>query len=114
MLNNMITSFRTTEAAQQTVTLSSVPPDNHSLFLYTVQMPQEFFNMDFAVATHDSDGNDVIQRRYIRPLNSDEYNPSPGFSLVSATSPETRGVGNMMRFDNLQPGADGIIEVRFF
>jgi hypothetical protein len=84
------------------------------VLLYTVQVPQEFFNMDFAVVTHDSGGNDVIQRRYIRPLNSDEYNPSPGFSLVTSDTADTRGVGNMMRFDNLQPGPDGIIQIRFF
>jgi hypothetical protein len=114
MLNGMCTVSGTTEAASALVTFNGVPAGNHSIFLYTVQVPQEFFNIDFAVVTHDAGGNDVIQRRYIRPLNSDEYNPSPGFSLVTAETPETRGVGNMMRFDNLQPGADGFVEVRFF
>jgi len=114
LLNGMVTSFSTTESGAQTVTLSGVPAGSHSLLLYTVQVPQEFFNMDFSVTTHDSGGNDVIQRRYIRPQNSDEYNPSPGFSLVTADSAANRGVGNMMRFDNLQPGSDGMIIVRFF
>jgi hypothetical protein len=114
LLNGMATSFSTSEATPQTVTLAGVPPGNHTLFLYTVQVPQEFFNMDFAVVTHDDMGGDVIQRRFARPQNSDEYNPSPGFSLVTSDTPATRGVGNMMRFDNLQPGADGIIEIRFY
>jgi hypothetical protein len=113
MLNGMATSFSIMADSPQSVTFSGVPAGNHSLFLYTVQVPQEFFNMDFAVVTKDAGGNDVIQRRYIRPLNADEYNPSPGFSLVTAESAATRGVGNMMRFDNLH-ATDGTIEVRFF
>ena len=114
MLNGMCTSASTDEGGAQTVTFAGVPAGNHSLFLYTVQVPQEFFNMDFAAVTHDAGGSDVIQRRYIRPLNSDEYNPSPGFGLVTATTAADRSVGNMMRFDNLQPGPDGFIQVRFF
>jgi hypothetical protein len=114
MLNGMVTSFSTTEAAAQTVTLSGVPAGSHSIFLYTVQVPQEFFNMDFAVVTHDAGGAEVIQRRYIRPQNADEYNPSPGFSLVTADTAAAREVGNMMRFDNLVPGSDGTIQIRFF
>jgi len=109
MLNGMCTATATSDAGAAVITLSGVPPGNHSVFLYTVQVPQEFFNMDFAVT---ADG--VTQRRYIRPLNSDEYNPIPGFSLVTSESAATRGVGNFMRFDNLSPGASGIIEIRFF
>src|SRR4030095_14498501 len=102
------------DANAQTVTLSGVPSGNHSLFLYTVQVPQEFFRMDFSVTTHDSGGAEVVQRRYIRPLNSDEYNPLPGFFLSPSETPETRSVGSMMRFDNVQPGPDGIVQIRFF
>jgi hypothetical protein len=114
MLNGMVTSFSTTEAGAQTVTINGVPAGSHSVLLYAVQVPQEFFNVDFIAVTHGAGGADVIQRRYIRPLNSDEYNPSPGFSLVTADSAGARGVGNMVRFDNLQPGADGIIQIRFY
>jgi hypothetical protein len=114
MLNGMITSASTSEAGAQTVTFSGVPAGNHSVFLYTVQVPQEFFNMDFIAITHDAGGADVVQRRFIRPQNSDEYNPSPGFSLVTADTAAERGVGNMMRFDNLQPGPDGIIQIKFY
>src|SRR6185295_8749257 len=109
MLNGMVTSFSTTEAGAQTVTLTGVPAGNHSVFLYSVQVPQEFFNMDFAVTA-----GGVTQRRYIRPLNADEYNPIPGFSLVTSDTAASRGVGNFMRFDNLQPGADGTITISFF
>src|SRR4030095_2639570 len=75
MYNGMVTSASTPEAGAQTVTFSGVPSGSHTLFVYTVQVPQEFFNMDFAAVTHDSGGNDVIQRRFIRPQNADEYNP---------------------------------------
>jgi len=114
MLNGICTTTATTEAGASVVTFEGVPSGNHSVFLYTVQVPQEFFNMDFSVVTFNSDGTQrAIQKRYIRPLNSEEYNPAPGFSLVTADTAETRGVGNMMRFDNLQPG-NGKIEIRFF
>lgn len=97
-----------------TATLTGVPPGTHSLLIYTVQVPLEFFNMNFQVITHDAGGGEIIQERFIRPQNSDEYNPSPGFILVTATVATNRSVGNMMRFDNLQPGPDGIILVRFW
>jgi len=114
MLNGMVTSFSTSEDSAQTVTFSGVPAGNHTLLLYSVQVPQEFFNMDFAVVTHDAGGTDIIQRRYIRPQNSEEYNSSPGFSLVTSETAATRGVGNMLRFDNVQPGPDGIVLIRFY
>src|SRR6185436_21040652 len=84
MLNGMVTTFSTTEAGAQTVTFTGVPAGHHSLFLYTVQVPLEFFNVDFVAVTHDAGGADVVQRRFIRPLNSDEYNPLPGFYVVTA------------------------------
>src|SRR5688572_7839019 len=70
--------------------------------------------MDFIAVTHDAGGADVIQRRYIRPQNSDEYNPSPGFVLVTSSSAATRSVGNFIRFDNLQPGPDGFVQFKFY
>ncbi len=113
LLNGMATSASTDEASAQTITFSGVPAGSHTLFVHTVQVPQEFFNMNFVAVTHGSAG-DVLQRRYIRPQNSDEHNASPGFSLVTASTAQTRGVGNMLRFDGLQAGADGVIEVRFY
>jgi concanavalin A-like lectin/glucanase superfamily protein/HYR domain-containing protein/Ig-like domain-containing protein len=114
MLNGMCTSFSTSEAGAQNVQINGVPAGSHSVLLYAVQVPQEFFNVDFIAVTHDASGADVVQRRYIRPLNSDEYNPSPGFSLVTSDTAASRGVGNMVRFDHLQPGPDGVIIIRFY
>ena len=112
--NGICTSFSTDLTSAQTVTFSGVPAGTHSLIVYTIQVPLEFFNMNFQVITHDAGGGDVIQERYIRPLNSDEYNPAPSFILVTATDAASRSVGDMMRFDNLQPGTDGIIIVKFY
>lgn len=114
MFEGLATSIATNEATAQTVTFSSVPSGNHSLLLYTVQIPLEFFNMDFQAATFGADGTTAaVQQRFIRPQNGDEYNASPGFHLVISDTPATRAVGNTIRFDNLQP-EDGRIQIRFF
>jgi hypothetical protein len=41
--------------------------------------------------------------RYSRPQNSDEFNPSPNYVVVTAESASDRSIGNMLRFDNLKP-----------
>ncbi|MBK7999073.1 MAG: HYR domain-containing protein [Verrucomicrobia bacterium] len=106
MLNGLVRA--NTAAGGSTITLSGVPQGNHSLLLYAVQVPLEFWPMDIAATA-----GGATQQRFIRPLNSDEYNPTPGFSLVSSTSAATRGVGNYVRFDNVQPGADGVVTITF-
>ena len=114
MLDGMCTSTGTTETAAQSVTFSNVPPGNHSLVLYTVQVPLEFFSMNFQAVTFNADGTPAAtQQRFIRPQNADEYNAAPAFLLVTSESAATRAIGNTMRFDNLRP-LDGRIQLRFF
>jgi hypothetical protein len=114
MFDGMATSHGTNDATAQSVTFSNVPPGSHSLLVYTVQIPLEFFSMDFQALTFETNGTVASsQRRFIRPENSDEYHVSPGFHLVTSDTPAARTVGNTMRFDNLQPG-DGRIQLRFF
>jgi hypothetical protein len=114
MFQGLATSVGTNEAAAQTVTFSNVPPGNHSVLLYTVQVPLEFFSMDFQAITFGTDGTPrTLQQCFIRPQNGDEYNASPGFHLVTSDTPATRAVGNTLRFDHLQP-EDGRIQIRFF
>jgi hypothetical protein len=114
MFEGLATCVATNEAAAQTVTFSNVPPGNHSVLLYTVQVPLEFFSMDFQAVTFGTDGTArTIQQRFIRPQNGDEYNASPGFHLVTSDTPATRAVGNTLHFENLQP-EDGRIQIRFF
>ena len=114
MLNGIVTTFSTNDANAQTITFNNVPPGNHSLLVYTVQVPLEFFDIDFSVVTRDATGADVVQRRYIRPQNADEYTASPGYVLVSAQTPEARAVGNTLRFDDIQPGPDRSVQLRFY
>jgi hypothetical protein len=114
LLAGLATSYATNETAAQSVRFTGVPHGNHSLLLYSVQVPLEFFSMDFQVITFRADGGvKSIQQRFIRPENGNEYNIAPGFRLVTAETPATRAVGNTMRFDNVQPD-DGRIQIRFF
>lgn len=114
MFDGMATCHGTNDATAQSVTFSNVPPGGHSLLVYTVQRPLEFFSMEFEAITFESNGTVAsLQRRFIRPQNGDEYRASPGFHLVAADTPPALAVGNTLRFDNLQPG-DGRIQLRFF
>jgi hypothetical protein len=114
MLAAMATSHGTNSETAQSITYSNVPPGSHSLLLYTVQVPLEFFSMDFQALTFNPDGTTAaVQQRFIRPQNGNEYNASPGFHVVTSDTPATRAVGNTMRLDNLHPG-DGRIQLRFF
>jgi hypothetical protein len=114
MLEGMCTSVATNEAAAQDVSFTGVPPGNHSLLIYSVQVPQEVFSMDFQAVTFRADGMvKSIQYRFIRPENGDEYNRAPGFRVVTSDTPATRVVGNTVSFDNLQPD-DGRIQIRFY
>ena len=114
MFDGFCASYGTNDQTAQTVTFSGLPRGRHSVLLYTVQVPLEFFHMDFQVLTFHSDGTPKpIVRRFIRPQNSDEYNPRPEFVLVNSDHPATRAVGNTMWINNLQP-EDGRIQIRFF
>jgi hypothetical protein len=114
MFDGMATSHGTNDATAQTVTFSNVPPGSHSLLVYAIQIPLEFFSMEFEALTFEADGSVASsQRRFMRPQNGDEYSDSPGFHLVTADTPPTLAVGNALRFDDLQPG-DGRIQLRFF
>ena len=52
-------------------------------------------------------------KRFSRPQNSDEYNPSPNWVVVTAESASDRSIGNMLRFDNLKP-SNGEVIIRGF
>ena len=80
----------------------------HSLLVYTVQAPLEFYDLDIEV--EDANGT---HNRFSRPQNSDEYNPSPNWVVVTAESASDRSIGNMLRFDNLKP-SNGEVIIRGF
>ncbi|MCB1124975.1 MAG: immunoglobulin domain-containing protein [Verrucomicrobiae bacterium] len=86
-----------------TITFNNVPAGNHALIAYAVTRPLTFPNLDLTA------GGTTI---YGRQMNSDEYNPAPGFYSMSSTSAANRSVGNMARFDGLTP-VDGQITLAF-
>jgi hypothetical protein len=111
MLNGMVrTNTKDPEVDEfPEVAFFGVPAGSHTVILYSVQVPLEFFDMNVEV-----EGGNGVQNRYIRPQNSDEFNPSPGFVLVTAETPETRSVGNMLIFSDVEPNASNEIIVRFY
>ncbi len=114
LLNGLGTCFGTSTNTAQTFTFQGVPSGRHTLIIYAVQVPLEFFQVDIVVVTHDLDGREVVERRYIRPLNVEEYSAFPGFWLATGTTPSQRQVGNVVRIDDVQPGPDGLVQIRFF
>jgi hypothetical protein len=114
MFDGLVISHGTNDATAQTLTFSNVPPGSHTLLLYTVQYPLDFFSLDVQVLTFSADGTPAsTQQGFIRPQNYYEYRDSGRFVVVASNTPETRGVGNTLRIDNLQPG-DGRIHLHFF
>ena len=111
MLNGMIrTNTKDPEVDElPEVAFFGVPAGSHTVIVYSVQVPLEFFAMNVEV-----EGGNGIQRRFIRPQNSDEYNPSPGFVLATGETEATRSVGNMMIFSGVEASAGGEILIRYY
>ena len=114
LLNGLVVSpYPFANPTESSVTLTGVPPGHHSLLLYTVQPPGEFWYLDFSATTYHTNGEpNQVQRRFVRPQEANEYITSPGFLLVTAEIASQREAGNLLRFDSLQP-ENGRIEVRF-
>jgi hypothetical protein len=104
MLNGYAGSRNTTDIPS-TFTFGNVPAGNHSLLVYMVNAPLQFQKVSLLVE------GAANQTYYIRPMNSDEYKPAPGFYRGSSTDPNAPSVANFIRFDNVQPlgGAGGTI-----
>ncbi|MFL2921125.1 MAG: hypothetical protein ACJ0BN_01765 [Limisphaerales bacterium] len=111
MLNGMVrtdaASLDPWMTSPSEIALYGLPAGTHSLIVYTVQVPLEFYTLDLEV--EDSNGT---QRRYLRPENSDEYKPSPNFRLVTSEESSERSVGNMAIFRGLSP-QNGEVTLRF-
>ncbi|NBQ24092.1 MAG: hypothetical protein EBU26_07465 [Verrucomicrobia bacterium] len=99
MLNGYVRTYGDYEAdTSSEMIIYGLPAGTHSLLIYTVQAPLEFYDLDIEV--EDANGS---HWRYSRPQNSDEFNPSPNYVVVTAESASDRSIGNMLRFDNLKP-----------
>ena len=109
MLNGYVRTFGSYENDDPAeLVIYGLPAGTHSLLVYTVQAPLEFYDLDIEV--EDANGT---QKRFSRPQNSDEYNPAPNWVVVTAESGSDRSIGNMLRFDNLKP-SNGEIIIRGF
>jgi len=83
-----------------TFTFGNVPAGTHSVLVYTVSPPLQFQTVSYNIGT---------TTYYMRAMNSDEYNASPGFFRGSGTSAAGATIGDYVRFDNVSPDADGNI-----
>ena len=109
MLNGYVRTFGSYENDDPSeLVVYGLPAGTHSLLVYTVQAPLEFYDLDIEV--EDANGT---HNRFSRPQNSDEYNPSPNWVVVTAESASDRSIGNMLRFDNLKP-SNGEVIIRGF
>ena len=105
LLNGMATTTGSTRPIAPTLRFNAVPEGQHSLLIYMIQRPLEFFGLNIDVAVINNEGQEVIHAsRFARPQNSDEYNPAPGYVLITADNEAARSVGNMIRIDNINPG----------
>jgi len=108
MLNGLVrTNDDSLEDGTTELVVYGLPAGSHSLIIYTVQVPLEFWDLDIEVEYANG-----AQRRYMRPQNSDEYNPSPNYVLVTAEDTDARSVGNMVVFSGLTP-SNGEITIRY-
>ena len=108
MLNGLVrTDAASLDDSPSEMIVYGLPDGTHSLIVYTVQVPLEFYTMDIEV--EDANGT---QRRFLRPENSDEYKPAPNFRLVTAEDAAGRSVGNMVIFRGLSP-QNGEVTLRF-
>jgi len=83
-----------------TFTFANVPTGTHSVIVYSVSPPLQFQTVSYNIGT---------TTYFMRVMNSDEYNASPGFFRGSGTSASSAAIGDYVRFDNVSPDADGNI-----
>lgn len=78
--------------------------NGNSILVYCVNPPLQVTTLKFSI-TAGTPASTV----YMRVLNSDEYKPAPGFYRSTSTSPVNPAVGSFVRFDGVQPDANGDI-----
>lgn len=104
MLNGLTGNNGVAEAS--TYTFHNVPAsaNGNSILAYAVSPP-----LTVTTAKYSITAGTPAQTVYMRILNSDEYKPAPGFYRASSSNPLSPSVGNFVRFDNVQPDANGDI-----
>jgi hypothetical protein len=97
MLNGLVGRAGT---GANTFTFGNVPAGTHSVLVYSVSPPLQFQTVSYNIGA---------TTYYMRVMNSDEYNSSPGFFRGSGTSVSAATIGDYIRFDNVSPDASGNI-----
>jgi hypothetical protein len=93
--------------APGTVTFENVPAGNHSVIAYTVGIPLQFQDQDYTVTGAAS------QSVYTTQMNADQYNPNPTWVRGTSPDPSVRTLANYVRFQNVQPAANGTITLNW-
>jgi len=96
MLNGIIGGNDVGEVT--TINFNNVPAGTHSLIAYAVSPPLQFQVVSYTVGS---------ATYYMRVMNSDEYNPAPGFFRGLSTTQSGATVGNYVRFDGINVATDG-------
>jgi len=89
----------------QLITFHNVPAGNHALLIYSVSPPLQVQTVSFSVPNHPT--------IYERVMDSDEYKVSPGFYRATSTTAGSPDIGDFVRFDNVQPDANGDIVLTY-
>jgi len=89
-----------------TFTFHNVPAsvNGNSILIYSVSPPLQVQTLKYYISA----GTPVLTN-YMRILNSDEYKPAPGFYRSTSTTAVNPSVGDFVRFDGIQPDANGDI-----
>jgi hypothetical protein len=103
MLNGLIYA---NPGAPAHITFNNVPSGSHTIIAYLVGIPLEFHDAEYWVVGQNS------QTNYVSAINSDQYNPAPGFYRGSSTDPANRTLASYVRFDNVQP-VNGVITLNW-
>ena len=85
-----------------TLNFSNVPAGTHSLIIYSVSPPLQVQVISYTVGTN---------KYFMRAMNSDEYNPAPGFYRGLSTTEAEATVGDYVQFDGIVAAAGDTISV---
>ena len=104
LLNGLIYANQGTPG---TLTFTNVPAGSHSVLVYTVGIPLQFQDQDYTITGLTS------QSVYTTQMNADQYNPNPTWVRGTSPDPSIRTLANYVRFQNVQPAADGTIRLNW-
>ncbi len=96
-------NYQNPAATTTGLTFGNVPAGKHTVIAYTVGVPLQFQDADYTVT------GKATETYNVRVVNADEYNAAPGFYRGISKDPAHRSLATYVRFDNVEPAADGTI-----